>query len=353
MPKRRILIVIMVSVVALALVLLGLRVWDRLHRTELRDAVDLVPRSTERLSFTDWAAIRSELGVHGTGDAAVQRLHSRGYDTDLTAVSSIDESTAALQRHFGFSPLNADWEAYAQSASGATMILRMPGDFDFDLVRRNLAGLGFKKPKNDDGVWNGGVDLVAAIDPTITPELQYVAVLPDQHLIVTSDTQEYAGTAAAVAEGKQPALGDVASARELADKTGTPAAAMLWSRDFVCTDLAMSQADPDTQQQATTAIAQAGKTSPISGMSMALSAKRQLSVVQLFESADQAKENLDARAKLAVGPAFGRGGSFSDDMTLTSSKTDGDAVELSWKPKSTTGFLLSSLDSGPVVFATC
>jgi hypothetical protein len=353
MPKRRILRAIAVALVVIALAFAGLKLWDRAHRTPLREAVDAVPRDALRVSFTDWEAVRKQLDVHGTGTAAAERLGSRGYDSDLSSVSSIDESTAALQKHFGFSPLTIQWEAYAQSKAGSAMVVRMPGGFDFGHVRDHLADLGFKKPKNENGVWNGGVDLVASIDPTITPELQYVVVLAGKHLIVTSDTAQYAKTATAAALGKQPSLGDVGSVRTVVAKTGKPAAAMVWSRDFVCTDLAMSQADPDSQQQAQAAIAAAGKTSPLTGMSMALSADRRLSVVQLFESSAQAKENLGARAKLAVGPAIGLGGSFGDDMKLTSSRTDGNAVLLGWKPKEKTGFLLSAYDDGPIIFATC
>ncbi|MBO9521837.1 MAG: hypothetical protein J7518_09890 [Nocardioidaceae bacterium] len=350
MPVRRRILVAAAVAVLLVAGVLAVRIL-RGDRTDLRAAVDVVPRSTLRLSFTDWAGVRDALGVHGTGAAAVDRLAKRGYDSDLTGVSSIDESVAALQKYFGFSPLTIDWEAYAQSRAGSAMVVRVPGDLD--RVRDHLEDLGFTKPAKNDGVWAGGVDLVAGIDPTITPELQYVAVLEDQHLVVSSDTADFAATAARAAAGKGPTLGDVGSVRDLAGKTGEPAAATLWARDFVCDDLAMSQADPDTQQQAETAIARAGKITPMTGMAMALSAHRAFSVVQLFESAGQAKENLRARAALAAGEAFGRGGSFGDTLRLVSSRTHGDAVVLRWTPTEKTGYPLSGLSTGPVVFASC
>ena len=334
----------------------GRRVWDRLHRSDLDAAVAVVPRETQRLSFTDWEQVRDELGVPETASptaAEVERLTDRGYDRDLTAVSSIDEATAALQEHFGFSPTTISWEAFAQSKAGATMVARMPDGFDFDKVRGKLRDAGFTEPRTKDGVWLGGADLVAALDPTITPELQYVAVLADRHLIVTSDNAEYARSAASVARGRAPDLGELASVRDLADRTGEPAAAMLWPRDFACTDLAMSSADQDSQDQAETLIEGAGNTSPVNGLAMALEADRRFRVVLHFESAGQAKENLRARAELAVGDAVGRGGSFSDDLRLTSSRTDGPTVVLGFRPKQRTGFVLSALDSGPVIFATC
>jgi hypothetical protein len=354
--RRRVLVIATAVVLVLAAAVAGRSVWKDTHRSALREALDVVPRSTMRLAFTDWSVVRRQLDVPDQASpsaATIQKLTSKAYDTDLSAASSIDESAAALQKYFGFSPATADWEAYAQSDAGATMVLRMPDGFDFDRVTAHLTDLGFDKPSRDTGVWQGGVDLVAAIDPSITPELQYVAVLADRHLIVTSDEEAYAKEAAAVALGERHSLGDVASARDLVDTVGNPAAAMVWPRDFACSDLAMSQADEDSQSQADDLVARAGGVTPLSGLVMALGADRTLTIAEGFESSGQAKDNLRPRARLAVGEAPGRGGSFSDDLSLVSSRTDGSAVVLELRPKDRTGFVLSALDNGPVLFATC
>jgi hypothetical protein len=73
----------------------------------------------------------------------------------------------------------------------------------------------------------------------------------------------------------------------------------VWPRDFVCTDLAMSQADQDAQDAAERLIAESGRVTPMNGMLMAPTPERELEVVQLYESSDQAREDLQARAKLA------------------------------------------------------
>jgi len=354
--RRTIALAVTVVVVLAAVVVVGTRIWVDQHRTELRRALDVVPASTLRLSFTDWAGVRDALHLdlgQDPSDAQINKLISRGYDRDLTAVSSIDDSAVALQEHFGFSPATASWEAYAQSRAGATMVLRMPGGFDFDKVTSKLASAGFTKPKQDDGVWNGGVDLVAAIDETITPELQYIAVLADRHLIVTSDTEGYAKQAARVAAGHGRSLGDVGSVRDAVAPLDEPAAAMVWAEDFACSDLAMSQAATDDQETGAQLVAKAGELTPLSGLVMALDQDRTLTVSELFESKRAAKENLRPRAELIVGPAPGRGGSFSDDLKLTKSHTDGSTVQLVLEPREKTGFVLSALDSGPVLFATC
>ena len=353
---RKIALVAGAVVLALVVALVGRAVWRHEHRTGFQQALDVVPKSTLRLAYTDWAAVRRQLGVPDQAQptaATIQKLTDRGYDSDLSAASSIDESTAALQKNFGFSPASVDWEAYAQSRAGATMVVRLPDGFDFGRITKHLEDLGFTRPSKDTGVWKGGVDLVAAIDPTITPELQYVAVLADQHLVVTSDTLSYATEAAAVAQGHGESLGDLSSTRGLVSKLAEPAAALLWSRDFACSDLAMSQADQDAQDQADALVARAGGVTPVTGLVMAMSPQRALTVGALFEDGGQARRNLRPRARLAVGEAPGRGGTFSDDFTLVSSRTDGAAVMLRLRPKQRSGFVLSALDHGPVLFATC
>lgn len=354
--RRRVVAVVLAVLVLVGVVVVGREIWVARHRTDLSRALDVVPEATKRLSFTDWREVRAALKVN-TGDdpdsQTIASMMSRAYDKDLSAVSSVDDSAVALQEHFGFSPATADWEAYAQSDQGATMVVRMPDGFDFSKVTGHLTDLGFTKPKAATGVWRGGVDLVAAIDPTITPELQYVAVLADKHLIVTSDDDSYAAKAVAVALGKQKSLGDLKSARTVVAPLREPAAAMIWTRDFACDDLAMSQADQDSQDSGDALIAKAGKITPLDGLAMTLNADRSMAVSELFEDKQSAKENLRARARLIVGEAPGRGGSFSDDVRLRSSKTDGATVQLRLTPKASTGFLLSAWDSGPVLFATC
>ena len=149
--------------------------------------------------------VRADLG-QDPSDSKVEAFMQKAYDTDFSAASSIDESAVALQEHYGFSPANAQWEAYAQGRQGATMVLKVADGTDFGALADNLRTNGYGKPKDDDGVWKGGVDLVAGIDPTITPELQYVVLLEDQGLVVTSDTAAYAAAAADAARGDRDSL---------------------------------------------------------------------------------------------------------------------------------------------------
>jgi hypothetical protein len=331
--------------------------WDRTHHTDFTRALSTVPAATKRLSFTDWAAVRGALRVPDAAapePGAVGKWLGRAYRLDLSAASSINDSGAALQRLFGFSPGNARWEAYAQSDQGSAMVLRLDDDADLGTVSAALDSAGFTKPGSETGVWRGGADLVATLDPTLTPELQYVVLLADQHLIVSSDSAEYAAQVAGVARGKGDSLADDASSRDLVGRLAEPAAAILWADDFACSDLSMSQADERDQERAKQLIVQAGKVSPLSGLVMALSPRRNLTVAEQFDSSGQAADNLKARATLAVGEAVGRGeATFDDDFKLTSSKAVGSTVLLKLHPRDPTAFVLSAVYDGPVVFATC
>ena len=93
-----------------------------------------------------------------------------------------------------------------------------------DEITSNLDRLGYQEPASETGVWDGGADLVSAIDPTITPELQYVVVDADDHLVVTSDTEGYAASSAKVVTGDADGLGS--KVEGVADRVEDPVAAL-------------------------------------------------------------------------------------------------------------------------------
>lgn len=346
-------VVLMLVCVLLAF---GWRLWQRNHRGALEEALDSVPASSLRVGFTDWDAVRSRLDAD-LGDTpdreAVESLMLKAYDSDYAAASSIDESAAALQENFGFGPATAQWEAFAQGRKGAAMVLKVPEGTDFGVLADNLRSAGYGEPKEDDGLWEGGPDVVVDIDPTITPELQYVVLLEGPGLVVSSDTSAYAASAAKVAAGDAESLGSVEGVPDMAAQLGDPANAMVWGKDFACTDLAMSRADDDAQARAKTRVQEVGGVTPLAGLAMAMTPNRTLRIVAHFEDSERAEKNLRPRAELAVGEAIGRGGSFGDDFELTSSKAAGSDVVLDLRPRAKTGFVLSALYDGPVIFATC
>jgi hypothetical protein len=346
----------LVLVLVAGLAVVGVVVWKRTHRTQLEAALATVPASSLRVGFTDWSVVRQRLNAE-LGDTpdrdAVEGFIEKAYDTDYAAVSSIDESAGALQEKFGFGPATAQWEVFAQGRKGATMVLKAPEGTDFGALAGNLRSAGYESPKESDGVWDGGADLVAQIDPTISPEMQYVALLEDRGLIVSSDNAGFAATTAKVASGDADSFSSVAGVSDLEGRLGEPANAMLWGKDFACTDLAMSGADQDAQDEADRRVQQAGGVTPLAGLAMSMQPDRTLRVAAHFEDSERAEMNLRSRAKLAVGEAVGRGGSFSDDFSLRTSRAVGNDVLLDLRPRTKTGYVLSSVYDGPVLFATC
>lgn len=349
--KRRWLLVGLALVLVVGVAFAGRLAWQRWTRSDLESALRVLPGNAKRVSFTDWKRVRETLDVKP--GQAMESWLDRGYERDLVAGSSMDEAAVAMQQHFGFSPANVDWEVFGQARQGAAMVVKIPGSVDFDGLARKLTEAGFTKPAKPDQVWRGGVDLVAALDPTLTPEVQFVALLEDQRAVVTSDSPEYAASVAEVVRGDADSLAEDDAATALVGQVGEPQTAILWAGDFACEDLSMASADEDAQQQAKQAIAEAGGISPVTGLVMALTG-RELTVAARFPDSDQAVSNLKARAKLAVGPAIGRdSGSFSDDLDLESSRARGATMVLKFRAKQPGSFPLSRLYDGPVVFASC
>ena len=77
----------------------------------------------------------------------------------------------------------------------------MPDDTDFGDLADRLTELGYPPPENDDGVWAGGPDLLSAISADLTPELAYVVLDRDEHLVMASDQQAYLEVAVSAATG--------------------------------------------------------------------------------------------------------------------------------------------------------
>lgn len=353
LPLRWVIALVVVAVLVLGLLVVRAFTADR---SALHAALKGVPATTKRFSFTDWEAIRSAVGVHG-GDATKSGEGDwieRGYERDLTPVSSIWSSADLLQQHLGFSPGNLDWEAVAQSPDGNSLLLKVADGVDFGDIEKKLTDTGFVKPSDSKGVWAADPDKVGVSAPTLPVDLRFLVLLAGSHWIVASDERAAAEAAGDAARGKTKVLAEANNVGEVAGHVSNAAAVMLWAGDFACTDLAMSQADKDSQTTAADLIRQAGDVSPLSGMAMGLTTAGNLTVVEQFESGSQASRNLNARARLAVGPAVGRSSStFADDLRLTSAKADGASVLLTMKAARSGAFPLSSLYSGPLVFASC
>ena len=169
-----------------AIVAGGLLWWRVSGTTELERAVGLAPSGAERLSWTDWQGIRSELDADLSAESSTEELTGfldDGFDADLTSGSALLESATTLHERFGFSPPTSEWELLSQSEEGAAVTVRLPDSADFDELADGLEELGYTRPDDEDGVWRGGSDLLPEIGSDLTPELQYVALDADERLV--------------------------------------------------------------------------------------------------------------------------------------------------------------------------
>jgi hypothetical protein len=355
--------VVAASAVVLVLALAaGLVTWRLLSsRSTYEEALGSLPKATLRTTYTDWQVVREKArGTHldaGSSASAVTGFLDRAYDLDLTSGSGVTDSTQALSRRYGFSPLDAQWEALGQSREGQVDVMRLDDDVDTDGIERALRRLGYDAPSagsGTGGTWVGTPELVAGLSGDLTPLQQNVAVLPDQHLVLMSDSASYASEAAAVASGQDGSarsLLDDPGVASLAGRVDEPAAAVQWTSTFACEDLTMGAASEEDQQTGKQLVAKAGDVGPLEGLVMAQQPDRRLVVAMHFETSDQASSNLQARVDLASGDAPGQGGSFADRFRVTSGEATGHDVVLELAPRARQ--VLSDVSTGPVLFATC
>ena len=344
---------VVVAVVLVAAALVGVRLL-RDDRTDFAEAMALSPGDAARYTWTDWSAVRRQVGAHVDADstpAQVAAFLTKGYDEDLTPMSSLTDSAGLLQKSYGWSPATLDWEMFSESTTGAVMIGRLPDSADVDDLEDHLTTLGFTPPGKDGDVWDGGdVTLPSAggSDDLSTPVITHVAFVPDRHLVLTSDSQAYLQDVVDhLDDDKLPA-----GVQRAVDAVGDPLAAAVYTGDYTCSALAMTQADQDDQATAAQLVAKAGKVNPVDGFAMAREPGGDVRVAMAFENHEQAVTNADSRAALAAGPAPGQYGTFADRFRLGKVAADGDVVTMALHPV-TGASVLSDLSTGPVLFATC
>ncbi len=183
----------------------------------------------------------------------------------------------------------------------------------------------------------------------LTPELQHVALLADEGLILTSDQTPYLEDVLDVVHGDQDAADDLG---EVAAGLGKPVAAAAYDGDQVCEKLAMAQAGDDERAEADQLVEASGGVHPLTGFAMGRLASGDVRAVLQVEDADDAPGDAEARARLASGPAPGQGGDFTDRFRVARAGSEGRDIVLDLEPEPGQ-YVLSDLTSGPVLFATC
>jgi hypothetical protein len=324
-------------------------------------ALASMPAETLTASVTDWARVRAVLpGPRGPSDRAAGVLLDRAYETDLSAVSVLGDMAPVMERAYGWSVLDAQWEGLAQSRVGAALVVQLPPGFDLEVVREGLSRLGYLPPFESDGVWRGGANVVAGIHPALTPLLSHAAVLDDSGRVVFSDTAAYAGRTARVVGGSLPSLAETEAVRAVADQLDGALAGVVHRRGRACRLMGFSRASGGDQAQARARIAAVGGVRRYSAIGLALApgpngaARRPPLVVAMhFDDASTVLGEAARRARLAVGEAPAQGGSFGSRFAVASAARRGGDVVLRLRPREVDAQLLSDLNAGQLLFATC
>lgn len=349
MRRRWIVLLVLVALVGSVAAVVAWRLRSD-DRTRFAEALALAPTSAARFSWTDWAAVRDELGADLSSSSTggdVEDFLGAAFDRDLASTTALDESAATLQDELGFSPATLDWELFTQGGDGALVLMGLPDGFDVAGLRDRLRSIGFEEPDDADGVWRGGVDLLEGLSGPVTPELAALQVDEDAGLLVGSDDPDFLEQRTDLARGN-----DEDGVRDVVDAVGPALSASVATGDQACTALAMTDADPADRTRATELVEQAGGVHPLTGFAIAAQPGGGVRVAMAFESEDQARADADSRSQLAAGPAPGQGGSFTERFTLGKVVATGRVLTMAMTPVEGT-FVLSDLSHGPVLFATC
>lgn len=347
--RGRWILVVALVVVLVAATLLAWRL-TRDEDTRFEAALALAPESTQRISWTDWSAVRTEVGAALTATSSTDELDDfllAAFDRDLTATTALEESAPTLQTTFGFSPATIDWELFAQGEAGAVVILGMPEGYDFDGLRDRLTEIGFEAPDNSDGAWLGGVDLLETLDGPVTPELAALQLDEEAGVVFGSDDPSFLEERA---DNERGNLDDGVSA--VVESAGPALSASAYTGDYACSALSMSEASPADRTRAAELIEAAGEVNPLTGFAIAAQPAGDVRVTMAFDDNAQARANSVSRSALAAGPAPGQGGTFPERFALGEVVANDDVVTMELVPLEDT-FVLSDLNQGPVLFATC
>ncbi len=342
--------------VVVLLVIAGAVTWVLVSRDgeddlgRLETALAIAPADTARFGWTDWSGVREELEVDlsaASPTADVEKFLDAGFDADLTSTSALGASAPILQERYGFSPATVDWELFAQSETGAIVLIGLPDSADLDQIEAAITEIGYQEPAEDDGVWIGGADLLAALG-TVSQELAFITIDRERRVLAASDQ-------VATLEGwrggergndSEDSISDVAA------NVGTALSASIYDGDYACVELAMAQAGDAERTRAAELLAEAGQVSPLRSYAIGTLPGGDVRVAMGFESEEQARTNADTRARLAAGPAPGQGGAFPDRFELGEVSADGNVVRMEFDPVPAS-YVQSDLAVGPVLFATC
>jgi len=305
-------------------------------RPALTSALDVMPFRTNVVGFTDWAQIRKQPGL----DAAGRR--------DLTTRSVIDGGVDNMRDVLGWSTADVEWEVYGQDPAGSASVVRLDRSVSFDDVREKLRSAGYRQ---DGPEWS------AAESAGMPDILTRIALVPRQRLLVLSGRSAHTSRVLDVIDGKARSLAASHAAAVTAQALAGSHSVVLQSGALGCESTAIT-GDEAREQQARAAVDRAGGLEQYrySGRGVVdvggsgFSAQRVV-FAMTFDSAVDAFEQAQVRARLATGPFIGRAGQLDETLRLRSATADEATVRLDFAHDPDTHVFMTG--TGPVLFAAC
>lgn len=348
-----------IAVVVVALITaVGYVVWNKFQEpaSPVEQGLTAMPEKTLIASFTDWSAARTDLAADIASDSSIRTKRSfydSAYDKDYAVGSVLSTFDAVMTSKYGWSVLDTDWEMYGQARAGAVEVLKVSDGFDFGAADDALSKLGY--PAADgNGIRAAGPDVVAAISPGLTPQLGYLALLPDEKLIVTSDSSRYTTLTLDVIRGDRDSLYDMEGVQPLAEGLADDTVvAVLELGNRACVGSGFGTAAASDRKLARQRIAEVGGIHPLTGLGLATDPDGVLTVAMQFADGDQATADLKPRQRLARGEAPDQGGTFDERFKLAVADVQDATLVLALKPSVRDAQLLSDLSRGGLLFASC
>ena len=321
-------------------------------RAPLAQALDVLPADTRVAGFTDWAQIRSTLGL-GRVTTAIGRdtLVGNAFKRDLSARSILESFTTTLVAKYGWSIADLRWEMYGQASKGAVLAAGMNNDLKVGKVHSELRKLGYVKT---GGIWSLDIDQLALVVPGLPSTFANIAVLGDERLILASDNASYLQGVLAMHRKHGESLAAIAAVRQTATPLLGAQSAVIQVKNDACKSTGLAGESVDVQAQGRNTVKPLGKLAAVSYGGRAVfdrAGEQRLRFSLTFSSASVSTRQLWLRSELTSGAFVGRIGQIGDVLTLASAHTTGPNATLDFDVDAEKGSFMDG--NGPLLFAAC
>jgi hypothetical protein len=321
-------------------------------RSSMTSALDALPAGTLVAGFTDWAAIRDELGVGAASTRSGRdTLSDDASLRDLTTRSVLGGVIDDMHEAYGWSAADLEWESYGQSRAGAAMVAHLTPAVSFSEVEDRLRTLGYRR---DGEVWSIDEAGSTTVGPELARTLGHVALLPSERLVIAADRAAYIADVLSTVRGAQPSVLTSRPVAGIAQALAGSDTAVIQSGGFSCRATSFDALGDDVQAQADAALARVGPllTPTFTGRGLVDGPRRQsIRFASAFASPADAADQLRVRSALTSGPFIGRSGQIDDTLDLVRSTVDGSVATLGFDLDPDRGAFMSG--EGALLFAAC